>query len=73
MFRFFLSLLRPILEYCSSIWSPCTKVSARKIEQIQHLAINMEKAKGCVFERHFESDFVSPVFQQFNLDDIGLT
>ena len=34
----FKSLVRPILEYCSSIWSPYTKDSARKIEQIQHRA-----------------------------------
>ena len=35
------SLVRPILEYCSSIWSPYTKVSARKIEQIQRRATKM--------------------------------
>ena len=27
----FKSLVRPILEYCSSVWSHYTKVSARKI------------------------------------------
>ena len=37
----FKSLVRPILEYCSSVWSPYTNVSARKIEQIQHRATNM--------------------------------
>ena len=31
------SLVRPILQYCSSNMEPYTKVSARKIEQIQHL------------------------------------
>ena len=34
----FKSLVRPILEHCSSVWSPYTKASARKIEQIQHQA-----------------------------------
>ena len=28
------SLVRPILEYCSSVWSPYVKVSASEIEQI---------------------------------------
>ena len=28
------ALVRPILEYCSSVWCPYDKVSARKIEQI---------------------------------------
>ena len=37
----FKPLVRPILEYCSSIWSPYTKVSARKNEQIQHRATKM--------------------------------
>ena len=42
MFRiFFKSLVRPILEYCSSAWSPYTNVSARRIEQIQCLATKM--------------------------------
>ena len=35
------SLVRPILEYCSSVWSPYTKVSARKIEQIHRQATKM--------------------------------
>ena len=34
-------LVRPIFEYCSSVWSPYTKVSARKIEQIQRRATKM--------------------------------
>ena len=39
MFRLlFKSLVRPILEYCSNVWSSYTKVSARKIEQIQRRA-----------------------------------
>ena len=37
----FKPLVRPILEYCSSIWSPYTKVSARMIEQIQGWATKM--------------------------------
>ena len=37
----FKSLVRPILEYCSSVWSLYTKVSARKIEQIQRRATKM--------------------------------
>ena len=42
MFRIlFKSLVRPILEYCSSAWSPHTTVSARKIEQIQCRATKM--------------------------------
>ena len=42
MFQILLkSLVRPILEYCSSIWSPYTKASARKIEQIKHWATKM--------------------------------
>ena len=42
MFRIlFKSLVRPILEYCSSTWSPNTKISARKIEQIQRRASEM--------------------------------
>ena len=35
------SLVQPILEYCSGVWSPYAKVSARKIEQIQHRATKM--------------------------------
>ena len=42
MFQIFSkSLVRPILEYCSSVWSPYAKVSARKIEQIQQQATKM--------------------------------
>ena len=32
------ALVRSILEYCSSVWCPYNKFSARKIEQIQHRA-----------------------------------
>ena len=40
------SLVRPILVYCSSVWSPYSKVSARKIEQIQSRAtIKVENLK----------------------------
>ena len=35
------SLVSPILVYCSSAWSHYTKVSARKIEQIQRRAAEM--------------------------------
>ena len=35
------SLVLPILKDCSSVWSPYTKVSARKIEQIQRRATKM--------------------------------
>ena len=33
--------MRPILEYCLSVWNPYAKVSARKIEQIQRWATKM--------------------------------
>ena len=38
---FFKSLVRPILEYCPSAWSPYTNASARKIQQFQHRATEM--------------------------------
>ena len=42
MFRLlFKSLVRFILVYCSSVWIPYTKVSARKIDEIQRLATKM--------------------------------
>ena len=42
MLKFFLkSLVRPILEYCSSVWSPYTMVYAKKIEQILRQATKM--------------------------------
>ena len=37
----FRSLVRPILEHCSSVWSPYAKVLARKIERIHHPATKM--------------------------------
>ena len=41
------SLVRPILEYCSSVWSTYAKVSARKIALIQRRATKMvENVKG---------------------------
>ena len=48
------SLVRPILEYCSSVWSPYTKVSARKIEQIQRRATKIvENIKDVLYsDRH---------------------
>ena len=59
-----------ILEYCSSVWSPYTKVSARKIEQVQRLATKIiEKQKNVSYsDRHciIGNNIISSVFQHFN-------
>ena len=49
------SLLRPILEDCSSIWSSCTEVSARNIEEIyKRWATKMvENLKGESYPEQF--------------------
>ena len=31
----FVTYVRPLLEYCSSVWSPCTVTGVNKIESVQ--------------------------------------
>ena len=51
------SLVKHILVYSSSVWRPYTKVSARKIEQIQHRATKMvQNLKDLSYSDHRHSN-----------------
>ena len=57
------SLVRPILEYCSSVWSTYTYELAREIEQVQCRATKIvQNVRMCPIH----IDIVSSVFQHFN-------
>lgn len=45
LIRLFTAYVRPILEYCSIIWSPYTNQSTNKIEMIQRKLCNMLRHK----------------------------
>lgn len=45
----FMSLVRPVLEYCTTIWSPRTQVQIEKVEKIQKNSVNMCHIT-CTFE-----------------------
>jgi len=36
LFKAFVVFVRPLLEYCSSVWNPCYHCDVDKIESIQH-------------------------------------
>ena len=39
--KLFVTLVRPTLEYCNSVWGPSCILDQRKIEKVQHRAMKM--------------------------------
>ena len=50
--RFYLMLIRPHLEYCSSVWTNCGKVAAYKLERVQ-----LRAARYILRHRRHESTY----------------
>jgi len=41
LFKLYVSLIRPHLEYCSILWDPSSSVSISSLEKVQHFALKL--------------------------------
>lgn len=48
LFRAFIVYVRPLLEYCASVWSPCYVTDILKIESVQRRFTKRLKAMWCM-------------------------
>ena len=60
----YISLVRPGLEYCSTIWSPYTKDQKRKLEMVQR------RAARYVTNRHHNTSSVTSMLDQLGWESL---
>jgi hypothetical protein len=58
----YLTLVRPILEYASSVWDPSTKENIKKLEQIQ------KRAARFITSEYSPQTRVTPIVKSLNLE-----
>ena len=58
----YLTLVRPILEYASSVWDPSTKENIKKLEQIQ------KRAARFITSEYSQLTRVTPIVKSLNLE-----
>ena len=60
----YLTLVRPVLEYASSVWDPSTKENIKKLEQIQKRAVRFITGEYSKLTR------VTPLVKSLNLETL---
>ena len=60
----YITLVRPILEYASSVWDPSTKENIEKLEQIQ------KRAARFITGEYSQLTRVTPIVKSLNLETL---
>ena len=61
--RLYFSLVRPILEYCSPVWSPSSSTLSSKLESVQLFALKLASK--------FQPDNISSIVSSFNISTLS--
>ena len=64
LLKLYMSIVLPVLSYCSSVWDPHTLSDISKLEKVQHFALKMCSKKWSV---DYHSLLIFPVFLPFTL------
>ena len=61
--RLYFSLVRPILEYCSPVWSPSSSALSYKLESVQSFALNLASK--------FDSDSIASISSSHHISSLS--